>query len=173
MSDPDYPVTLGLHGRRVLVAGGGPVAARRVAGLLAAGARVDVVAPDLVPALADLVAAGAIAWVPRPWETEDLLQPSPAWFVHAATSDPVVNATIAAQAESERIWCVRADDARASAAWTPAVTRGEPGTPASGVTVAVTAGGDPGRACAIRNAVKAGLTDGSMPVGRTRIRLVS
>ena len=125
------------------------------------------------PGLAALAASGGIRWDRRRFETADLLAPEAAWFVHAATGDPAVNAAVAAHAEAARIWCVRADDAHASAAWTPAVTRGEPGTPAAGVTVAVTAGGDPGRACALRNAVTAGLADGSLPVRRTRIRLAS
>ena len=44
-SHPDYPITLDLRAKRVLVVGAGPVAERRVAGLLAAGAVVEVVAP--------------------------------------------------------------------------------------------------------------------------------
>ena len=42
---PDYPVVLTVAGRRCLVVGAGPVAARKVRGLLRAGARVTVVAP--------------------------------------------------------------------------------------------------------------------------------
>ena len=42
---PPYPVNLLLAGRRVLVVGGGAVAAEKVRGLLAAGAIVQVVAP--------------------------------------------------------------------------------------------------------------------------------
>ncbi|MBP6996422.1 MAG: hypothetical protein KBB39_09835 [Phycicoccus sp.] len=173
MSDPDYPVTLSLRGRRVLVVGGGAVAARRTAGLLVAGGLVEVIAPDAVSEIARLAAAGSVTWHRRSWSPSDLMEPSPAWFVHAATSDPAVNGIVAAQAEAERVWCVRADDARSTAAWTPAITRGEIGTAAAGITIAVTAGGDPGRACAVRNAVKAGLADGTLPVARTRIRLAS
>ena len=44
-----YPTALRLLGRPVLVVGGGPVAARRAKGLLDAGARVTVVAPDASP----------------------------------------------------------------------------------------------------------------------------
>jgi uroporphyrin-III C-methyltransferase/precorrin-2 dehydrogenase/sirohydrochlorin ferrochelatase len=85
-----------------------------------------------------------------------------AWLVHAATGDPAVNAVVAADAERDRVWCVRADDAAASAAWTPAVTRhGE-------VTVAVTSGGDPGRSRALRAAIAAGLAGGSLPAHRRR-----
>jgi precorrin-2 dehydrogenase/sirohydrochlorin ferrochelatase len=58
---PDYfPAFLDLRGRRVLVVGGGTVAARKVEGLLECGARVVVVSPALVPALARLAAAGSV-----------------------------------------------------------------------------------------------------------------
>ena len=43
-----YPINVDLSGRRVLVVGGGEVAARKVAGLLRAGAIVTVVAPEAV-----------------------------------------------------------------------------------------------------------------------------
>ena len=51
-----YPVVLRLEGRRCLVVGGGPVAARRTLGLLAAGGSVTLVAPELSDALVDLTA---------------------------------------------------------------------------------------------------------------------
>jgi siroheme synthase-like protein len=54
----DYPVSLDVAGWRCLVVGGGAVAARRAAGLLAAGARVTVVAPTVVASLSAL-AGGA------------------------------------------------------------------------------------------------------------------
>ena len=50
---PLYPVGLVVAGRPVLVVGGGRVAARKVGDLVACGARVTVVAPEVVPALAD------------------------------------------------------------------------------------------------------------------------
>ena len=42
-----YPVFLKLSGRRGLLVGGGPVAAGKLAGLLADGAQVTVVAPEI------------------------------------------------------------------------------------------------------------------------------
>jgi hypothetical protein len=55
-----YPVVLGLAGRRCLVVGGGPVAARRARGLAEVGALVSVVALRASPSLVELVDAGVV-----------------------------------------------------------------------------------------------------------------
>ena len=168
MSRPDYALSLNLHGRRVVVVGGGPVAARRAAGLVEAGAAVEVVSPWLVEHLAELEASGRITWHEREYVTGDLVAPEPAWLAHTATGDPSVDAAVSREAEAARIWCVRADDAAASAAWTPAVARGRAGSPAEGISVAVTAGADPRRARAVRDAVQAALESATLPVRRIR-----
>jgi uroporphyrin-III C-methyltransferase/precorrin-2 dehydrogenase/sirohydrochlorin ferrochelatase len=168
MPSPAYPLTLDLAGRRVVVVGGGPVAARRTAGLLEVGALVDVVAPFVCEDLAVLASAGRIRWQDRDYVAGDLLEPEPAWLVQTATGDPLVDAQVAREAEAARIWCVRADAAAASSAWTPAVARGADGTASEGLTVAVTAGGDPRRATAVRDAVLAALDSGTLPVRRVR-----
>ena len=56
-----------LHGaaKNILVAGGGPVALRKVRTLLASGAAVRVAAPELVPELAVMAAEGRLAWERR------------------------------------------------------------------------------------------------------------
>jgi uroporphyrin-III C-methyltransferase/precorrin-2 dehydrogenase/sirohydrochlorin ferrochelatase len=144
------------------------VAARRAAGLVAAGAAVEVVAPWVTEDLRDAADAGRLAWHERDYLVGDLVDPEPAWLVHTATGDRLVDEAVATHADAARIWCVRADDAAASAAWTPAVARGAEGTPAHGVTVAVTAGGDPRRATAVRDAVAAALESGTLPVRRVR-----
>src|SRR5262249_2092084 len=133
---PVYPLSLRLDGRRVLVVGGGSVALRRVAGLRAAGADVLVGAPRLTPALADPAAPGLITAHLRGYQPGDL---DAAWLVLACTDQPRVNEAVAADAERQHIWCARADDAVASAAWVPAVGR------TGAVTVAVNAGRDPRR----------------------------
>jgi len=120
--DP-YLVGLRLAGRRVVVVGGGAVAQRRVPGLLAAGADVTVVAPDLTPTLEPHVAAGTITWTDRGYAEGDL---DGAWYALALTDDPAVNARVVADAESRRIFCVRADDGRAGTAVTPATGRQGP-----------------------------------------------
>jgi uroporphyrin-III C-methyltransferase/precorrin-2 dehydrogenase/sirohydrochlorin ferrochelatase len=148
-----YPVGLRLLGRRVVVVGGGQVAHRRVAGLLEARARVTVVSPDVTPALEALVEPGSLTWVRRRYEPGDL---DGAWYAVAATDDPAVNAAVAAEAEAARIFCARADDRSASSVWTPAVGR------QGDLVVGVHGGGDPQRAVGVRDAVVAGLTDGSI-----------
>jgi len=137
-----YPLGLRLGGRRVVVVGGGSVALRRVAGLRAAGADILLVSPQLSPTLDDLATRGLITARRRRYEPADL---DGAWLVLACTDQPGVNAAVAADAERQRIWCVRADDAAASAAWVPAVGR------SGAVTVAVNAGRNPRRAAALRD----------------------
>jgi uroporphyrin-III C-methyltransferase / precorrin-2 dehydrogenase / sirohydrochlorin ferrochelatase len=139
---PIYPLSLRLEGRRAVVVGGGPVALRRVAGLREAGAEVVVVAPALTPALADMADRGLITGHRRGYQPGDL---DGAWLVLACTDRPEVNEAVAADAERRRLWCARADDAAASAAWVPAVGR------AGAVTVAVNAGRDPRRAAELRD----------------------
>jgi uroporphyrin-III C-methyltransferase len=148
-----YPVGLRLYGRHVVVVGGGQVAHRRVAGLLEARARVTVVSPDVTPALEALVEPGSLTWVARRYETGDL---DGAWYAVAATDDHAVNAAVAEEAERARIFCARADDRAHSSAWTPAVGRH------GDLVVGVHGGGDPQRAVGVRDAVVAGLTDGSV-----------
>ncbi|MEV0460596.1 precorrin-2 dehydrogenase/sirohydrochlorin ferrochelatase family protein, partial [Catellatospora methionotrophica] len=126
-----YPLALRLDGRLVLVVGGGAVATRRVPALLAAGARVRLVAPELTPALRGLADAARLTWLARPFAEPDL---DGVWLVQVAVDDPEAAASVSAAAEQRRIFCVRADDRHAASAWTPAVARH------GAVTVAVLAG---------------------------------
>ena len=68
---------------------------------------------------------------------------------------------VESEAESLRVWSIRADDAAASAAWIPATTR------AGDVAVSVTSDGDPRRSIAIRNAIGDLLARGALPTRRT------
>ena len=160
-----YPLGLRLSGRRVVVVGGGRVAARRVAGLLHAGARVRLVAPEVTAAIEGYVTAGLIDWAERGYRPGDLAE-AEAWYAVAATDDPAVNAAVAEEAERARVFCSRADDAGASTAWTPAV-----GTHA-GVTVSVLGAesADPRRSAAVRDAVVEGLREGTLAAPRFRGR---
>jgi uroporphyrin-III C-methyltransferase / precorrin-2 dehydrogenase / sirohydrochlorin ferrochelatase len=149
--DP-YLLGLRLEGRRVVVVGGGAVAARRVPALLDAGADVVVVSPRVTVSLEDLAAAGRIGWVPRVYEPGDC---AGAWLICACTDSAAVNTAVAAAADEQRTWCVRADDAEASAAWTPASGQ------ANDVRVGVLSG-DPRHSAAIRDAIISGLRSGQL-----------
>lgn len=137
------PLSLDLAGRRVVAVGGGPVAARRVRDFLAAGAEVQVVAPQLCPALAELV--GEVTWHSRCYRDGDL---EGAWLVHTATGDPLVDARVAADAERRRAWCVHSGRAARGSAAVPARTSIR--TADGEVTLAVNSG-DPRRSVAVRD----------------------
>ena len=155
--DP-YLLGLRLEGRRVLVVGGGAVASRRVPALLDAGAEVLLVSPKVAASLADLAAAGRIRWAARRYRPGDC---AGAWLVCACTDDPAVNAAVAGHAEAQRTWYVRADDAGASAAWTPA--SGHAGDVRVGVL-----SGDPRHSAAIRDSLVAGLQSGQLSARHDR-----
>ncbi len=154
-----YPVGLLLRDRPVVVVGGGTVGQRRVAGLLAAGARVRVVSPQVGPSLEGSARTGELEWTPRRYETGDLRG---AWYAVAATDDPHVNAAVVAEAEAMRVFCVRADDASLGTAWTPATGRHDE------VTVAVLSNRDPQRSARVRDAVVEGLRTGDVLAPRDR-----
>jgi uroporphyrin-III C-methyltransferase/precorrin-2 dehydrogenase/sirohydrochlorin ferrochelatase len=156
-----YLLGLRLRGRRVLVVGGGAVAARRVPRLLASGAEVALVSPTVTPALEELASLGRISWQRRAYSGGDCAD---AWLVIACTSRPEVNAAVAEEAEANRTWCVRADDADAATAWTPA--SGTVGDTSVGVL-----SGDPRHSAAIRDAVTAGLRSGTIAARHHRRRL--
>jgi uroporphyrin-III C-methyltransferase/precorrin-2 dehydrogenase/sirohydrochlorin ferrochelatase len=152
---PTYPSGLRLVGRKVVVVGGGQVAQRRIPGLIAAGAEVHVVSPEVTPAIEGLVGGGEITWIERSFTDGDL---AGAWYVIAATDSAAVNARVVSAAEELHTFCVRSDEADGGSAWTPAVGRhGE-------VTVAVLGDNrgsrDPRSTAALRDRILEGLHSG-------------
>ncbi|MBV6698323.1 uroporphyrinogen-III C-methyltransferase [Kitasatospora aureofaciens] len=153
-----YPVGLLLAGRRVVVVGGGQVAQRRLPALIATGAELHLISPATTPAVQAMADAGELTWHPRPYQDGDL---AGAWYALVATDDPAVNAAVSAEAERERVFCARSDDAAAATAWTPASGRD------AGATVAVLTG-DPRHSAALRDAIVDGLRDGSLAARQYR-----
>ena len=153
-----YLLGLRLQNRRVVIVGGGAVATRRIPALLHAGADLVLVSPSVTTSLEDLAASGRIRWEQRGYADGDL---AGAWLVCACTDDAAVNAAIAAAAEQQHVWCVRADNAQASAVWTPASGR------ADDVQVGVLSG-DPRRSAAIRDAILTGLRTGQLSARHAR-----
>jgi precorrin-2 dehydrogenase len=115
-----YPIVLRLRDRRVLVVGGGKVAARRAGGLAAAGARVVAVSPDFVPAFQRLAETRPVTCLQRTYESRDV---AGAALVVAATDDRAVNARVGADARRAGILVSVADDPEHSDFFVPAVVR--------------------------------------------------
>ncbi len=83
-----YPVSLNLQGKECLVIGGGALAEKRVTSLLECGASVQVVSPELTPALARLARRGSISWIRDIFRQEHLGSPD---VVFGATDDREAN----------------------------------------------------------------------------------
>ena len=120
MTTTTYPVSLTLDGRRVLVVGGGKVATRRVADLLEAGARVEIVAPTVSQEIAAWADQEKVKVALRPFEGGDV---TGAWLCVAATDDPAVNRAVVTAAEREHCFVSSAGDGVASSARPMSVLR--------------------------------------------------
>ena len=123
-----YPVNLILQGKRCLVVGGGPVAARKAAGLLACGAEVDVIAASVGAEVAAL-GLNVVQRVYRPGDLKGYR------LVIAATNDRAVNRAIFDEAEAMGTWVNSADDPASCTFTLPSVIRQGP------VMVTVSTGG--------------------------------
>jgi len=91
-----YPAFIDLRNKPALVIGGGSVAERKVRSLLAAGADVRVISPDITKGLAKLRDRGLLKHTRRTYRKGDLKK---AFIVIAGTSSPLVNKKIADEAE--------------------------------------------------------------------------
>jgi precorrin-2 dehydrogenase/sirohydrochlorin ferrochelatase len=108
LAGPSYPVNLVLTGRRCLVVGGGAVAARKIEGLLDAGAVVHVVAPEIDPSIQALGAEGrSVTFDPRPYRSGDV---EGYWLAITATNDPATNRQVYEDGEARHTWVNSADD---------------------------------------------------------------
>ena len=128
---PDLlPLFLNLTGRAVLLVGGGRVATAKLQQLLAAGARVRVVAPEISEEI--LGTAPQVQCAQRPFVPSDL---DGVWLVVAAATPPV-NREVAAVAETERVFVNAVDDPANASAFLSGVVRRD------GVTLAISTSGD-------------------------------
>lgn len=115
-----YPINLDLDRRPCLVVGGGAVAARKIAGLAAAGAAVTVVAPDVRPSIPDVAGDLPITIHRRPYRRGEAASYR---LVITATDDPSVNRRVYLDCESAGVWCNSADDLDNCSFILPAVVR--------------------------------------------------
>jgi precorrin-2 dehydrogenase/sirohydrochlorin ferrochelatase len=100
---PLYPVNLLVAGRRVLVVGGGTVAAEKARGLLNAGAVVHVVARSV----SDAVRSLDLTWDERPYERGEVTGYR---LAVACTNDPAANQAVFDDGEAAGVWVNAADD---------------------------------------------------------------
>jgi len=137
-----FPAFLDLTSRKVVVVGGGPVAAGKIDSLLSAGARVTVVAPQIHPE----IERADVEIVRREFRDEDL---DGAWWVVAA-APPEVNRQVRAAADARRVFVNAVDDPRNATAYLGGVVRRD------GVTIAIsTDGRAPALAGLLREALDA------------------
>lgn len=140
MSESLFPIFLKLQGRRVLVVGGGPMAASKAASLVAAGADVSVVAPDTCEAIQQL----PVSIARRPFREPDL---EGAWLVVAA-APPEVNRAVTEAASARCVFVNAVDDPAHATAYAGGVVKRGP------VTIAIsTSGQAPALAGLLREAI--------------------
>ncbi len=128
-----YPLCLiGLDAQRVIIIGGGSVAARKAASLVEGGAHPLVISPDLHPDLQAFVDTGKVTHLPRCYQPGDL---AGAFLAISATDDPAVNRQVWEEAQAEGCLVNVVDDPSHSNFILPAVVRrGE-------LTISVSTGG--------------------------------
>ena len=102
-----YPANFLVAGRRCVVVGAGRIAQRKIEGLLAAGAEVEVVAPEAVDGVRAMAEDGRVRWSARDFSPADL---DDAWLAITATSTPEVNRAVFLAGEDRRVWVNSADD---------------------------------------------------------------
>ncbi|MDN5841974.1 MAG: siroheme synthase CysG [Alcaligenaceae bacterium] len=127
-----FPLFADLHGKDVLVVGGGAVAERKARSLLSAGACVTVGAPEIGRSLRTLQAGGTIRCINTSF-AEDWLDDI--WLVIAATNDRSLNQQVAAAAQARRLFCNVVDDPELSSFQVPAIVDRAP------LTIAISSGG--------------------------------
>ena len=140
------PLFMVLRGRRALVVGGGDAAARKARLLLEADARVCVVAPEMGPALQDVITCGEVEWRARSFLATDVRGMT---LVIAATDDEELDREVSQASRADGIPVNVVDRPAMSDFIMPAIIDRDP------VTVAVsTAGTAPVLARRVRAAIE-------------------
>lgn len=95
-----YPLNLDVEKKSCAVIGGGEVALRKIRGLLAAGANVKVISPEVCAEVEELSGRGEIFWARENFSEEML---GDEIILIAATNDPEVNRRAAQAARAKKI----------------------------------------------------------------------
>lgn len=117
-----YSVMLNIENKRAVVVGGGNVAYRKIIGLLAEGAIILVISPDVTKEIETLIRQKRVQWTARKFEATDVFG---AFIVIAATNCRDVNAHIASCCQSYQLVNIVDDSARSTFHVPAKVQRGE------------------------------------------------
>jgi precorrin-2 dehydrogenase / sirohydrochlorin ferrochelatase len=142
-----YPIFVELEGRRVLVVGGGVVAAQKLRNLHPAGPAITVVAPELKEEMNQYHAEGQFEWLQREYAEGDVEGYD---LVMVATDDGAVNKQVSSEARARKIWVNAADDIPNCDFILPSMVRR-----GSLVLAASTGGGSPALARRVRETLEA------------------
>jgi precorrin-2 dehydrogenase/sirohydrochlorin ferrochelatase len=115
-----YPIFLDLTQRSCVVIGGGPVAERKVAGLVEAGATVTVISPHLTERLRQWVDDGVVQSIARPYQSGDL---AGFFLAFATTGNIAVDAAVFTEGRAAGILVNSADDPTRCDFFLPAMVR--------------------------------------------------
>ncbi len=127
-----YPIYIQLHEQPCVVIGGGKIAEGKVEGLLAAGAKVTIVSPDLTPRLHALVEQSQVTYIARTYQPGDL---TGAFMVICATDQTEVNHQVWQEASANRQLVNVVDDTPRCNFIAPAILR------KGDLTIAISTGG--------------------------------
>jgi siroheme synthase-like protein len=127
-----YPVFLDLTGRPCFVIGGCTMAEEKVKGLVAAGARVTVISPDLTPGLAELAVEAKVDFITRRYRRGDLRT---AFLVVVVSQAPPIVQTVWEETRGRNILVNTLDNVPHCDFIAPAIVR------RGDLTVAISTGG--------------------------------
>ena len=115
-----FPLFLDVQNRPCLVIGGGQVAHRKIVALLACGARVAVVSPQISAGLKKLARGDKVRLKKRPFRPADLAGME---LAVAATGDQQVNRLAVREARRRKVWINVVDQPKLCSFTLPSVVR--------------------------------------------------
>lgn len=139
------PFMIDLSSQKIVVAGGGRVAERRIRSLLESGASITVISPSVTEGIRQYANRGKIVWKQAKVQPTDLNE---AFLVIAATDDEAVNQSVIASAPSSALVNASSDFEKGNTQFPAVVKRGK-------LSIAIsTNGASPKLAMEIKNKIE-------------------
>ena len=157
------PLFLDLHGKRVLVVGGGNVAQAKVQALRTTGCSLRAVSLTFAPAFLEALEGFEVERHLRAFHPDDL---DGVHLVISATNDPEANRFIAAHARCQGLWVNAVDDAASCDALFPSILRRGPF-----VAAISTEGAFAGLSRVVREALEGLVPDATVPEFEALVQL--